>query len=171
MESTPQQVKEDVLVGPGQRPPSKLEVPSRRDGLLEDLVILGHVPVTKAIVRSMGLVHQNQRHQLPKGLASINPEDKSFGYLVCVRVRRSRLKRHPAARWSGNILPSWSHVVAARQPDPSLAEAVHPSVGPLGRRRRWRRRSAARSLLVGATHGRHCCRGLLKVGWVCWRMS
>ena len=85
-------------------------------------------------------------------------------YLVRIRVRRSRLERHPVARWPGNILPSGSHVVAAGQPDPSLAEAVHPSIGPLGRRRRRRHGSAARSLLVGTTHGRHCCRGLLKGG-------
>ena len=32
-----------------------------------------------------------------KGLASINPEDKSFGYLVSVGVRRSHLERHPVA--------------------------------------------------------------------------
>ena len=56
-------------------------------------------------------------------------------YLVRVWVRCSRLERHPVARWSGDVLPSGSHVVAAGQPDPSLAEAVHPSVQPLGRRR------------------------------------
>ena len=65
MKTTPQQVKEDVLVGSRQTPPPKLEVPSRRDGLLKDLVVLGHVPVTEAVVRGMGLVHQDQRHQLP----------------------------------------------------------------------------------------------------------
>ena len=54
-------------------------------------------------------------------------------YLVRVRVRRSRLERHPTARWPGNILPSGSHVVAAGQTDPPLAKAVYPSVGPLGR--------------------------------------
>ena len=85
-------------------------------------------------------------------------EDTLMDYLVSVRVRRSRLERHPATRWPGNILPSWSHIVAAGQPDPSLAKTVHPSVGPLGRRRRWRRRSTTRSLLVGTAHGRHCCR-------------
>ena len=171
MEPTPQQVEEDVLVGPLKPPPPKLEMPSRRNGLLEDLVILGHVPVPEVVVRDVGLVHQDRRHQLPNGLASINPEDKSFGYLVSVWVRCSRLERHPATRWPRDVLPSGSHVVAAGQPDPSLAEAVHPSVRPLGRRRRWRRWSAARCLSIGTTHGRHCCRGLLKVGWVCWRMS
>ena len=113
MEPTPQQVEEDVFVGSCQTPPPNLEVSSRRDGLLEDLVVLGHVPVTEAIIRGVGLVHQDRRHQLPKGLASINPEDKSFGYLVGVGVRCSHLERHPAARWSRNVLPSGSHVVAA----------------------------------------------------------
>ena len=65
MEPAPQQVKEDVLVGSRQRPPSKLEVPSRRNGLLEDLVVLGNIPVPETIVRGVGLVHQDRRHQLP----------------------------------------------------------------------------------------------------------
>ena len=65
MKPTPQQVKEDVLVGSRQAPPPKLEVSSHRDGLLEDLIVLGYVPVPEAIVRSMGLVHQDRRHQLP----------------------------------------------------------------------------------------------------------
>ena len=133
MKPAPQQVEEDVFVGPCQTPPPELEVPSRHNGLLEDLVVLGHVPVTEAIVRGVGLVHQDRRYQLPKGLASSKSEDKSFGYLVGVWVRRSRLERHPATRWPRNILPSGSHVVAAGQSDPSLAETVHPSVGPLGR--------------------------------------
>ena len=72
MEPTPQQVEEDVFVGSRQTPPPKLEVPSRRNGLLEDLVVLGNVPVPKAVIRGVGLVHQNRRHQLPKGLTSIN---------------------------------------------------------------------------------------------------
>ena len=50
MEPTPQQVEEDVLVGPCQPPPPKLEMPSRRNGLLKDLVVLGNVPVLEAIV-------------------------------------------------------------------------------------------------------------------------
>ena len=135
MEPTPQQVKEDVLVGTSQTPPSQLEVPSRRNGLLEDLIVLGYVPVTKAVVRSMGLTHQDRSHQLPNELASSTLEDTLMDYLVRVRVRRSRLERHSTARWPGNILPPGSHVVASGQTDPSLAEAVHPSVGPLGRRR------------------------------------
>ena len=65
MKPTPQQITEDVLVGPCQRPPSELEVSSRRNGLLEDLIVLGNVPVTEAIVRGVGLVHQDRRHQLP----------------------------------------------------------------------------------------------------------
>ena len=65
MKPTPQHVEEDVFVGSRQTPPPKLEVPSRRDGLLEDLVVLGNVPVTEAVVRGVGLVHQNRRHQLP----------------------------------------------------------------------------------------------------------
>ena len=158
MKPTPQKVEEDVFVGSSQRPSSKLEVPSRRYGLLEDLVVLGHVPVTEAVVRGMGLVHQDRSHQLPNKLASSTLEDTLMDYLVCGWVRHPRLERHPITRWSRNILPSWSHVVAAGQPDPSLTKAIHPSVGPLGRRRQWRRWSAARSLLVGATHGRHCCR-------------
>ena len=113
-------------------------VSCRRDGLLKDLVVLGHIPIVEAVIRDMGLVHQDRGYQLPKGLASSKSEDKSFGYLVGVGIRRSRLERHPAARWPGNVLPSGSHIVAAGQTNPSLAEAVHPSVGPLGRRRRRR---------------------------------
>ena len=60
MEPTPQQVEEDVLVGPLKPPPPKLEMLSRRDGLLEDLVILGYVPVTEVVVRDVGLVHQDR---------------------------------------------------------------------------------------------------------------
>ena len=65
MEPTPQQVEKDVFVGSRQTPPPKLEVTSRCNGLLEDLVILGHVPVPEAVVRGVGLVHQDRRHQLP----------------------------------------------------------------------------------------------------------
>ena len=64
MKPAPQQVKEDVFVGPCQHPPSKLEVSSHRYGLLEDLIVLGYVPVPEAIVRGVGLVHQDRRHQL-----------------------------------------------------------------------------------------------------------
>ena len=66
MEPTPQQVEEDIFVGSRQTPPPELEVPSRRNGLLKDLVVLGHVPVTKAVVGDMGLVHRDRGYQLPK---------------------------------------------------------------------------------------------------------
>ena len=72
MGPTPQQIEEDVFVGSHQTPPPELEVPSCRNGLLEDLIVLGHVPVPEAVVWGVGLVHKNRRHQLPKGLASIN---------------------------------------------------------------------------------------------------
>ena len=86
MEPAPQKVEQDVLVGSCKPPPSNLEVASRRDGLLEDLVVLHHIPITEVVIGNMGLVHQDQQHQLPNGLASINSEDKSFAYLVGVGV-------------------------------------------------------------------------------------
>ena len=70
MQPAPQQIEEDVFIGSRQTPPPELEVLSCRDGLLEDLVVLGHVPVPEAVVWSMGLVHQDRGYQLPKGLAS-----------------------------------------------------------------------------------------------------
>ena len=70
MEPTPQQVEEDVLIGPFKPSPLNLEVASRRDGLLEDLIVLGHVPITIVVIRDVGLVHQDRRHQLPIGLTS-----------------------------------------------------------------------------------------------------
>ena len=86
MEPAPQQIKEDILVGPRQPPPSNLKMTSRRYGLLEDLVVLGDIPITEVVIGDVGLVHQDRRHQLPKGLASSKSEDKSFGYLVGVGV-------------------------------------------------------------------------------------
>ena len=65
MEPTPQQIEEDVFVGSRQAPPPKLKMSSRRDGLLEDLVVLGNVPVPEAVVRRVGLVHQDRGYQLP----------------------------------------------------------------------------------------------------------
>ena len=65
MKPAPQQVEEDVFVGPCQTPPPELVVAGSRNGLLEDLVVLGNVPVTEAVVRDVGLVHQDRRHQLP----------------------------------------------------------------------------------------------------------
>ena len=66
MEPAPQQVEEDVLIGPFEPPPSQLVVAGSCDGLLEDLVVLGDVPITKAVVRGVGLVHQDRGYQLPK---------------------------------------------------------------------------------------------------------
>ena len=99
MEPAPYQIKENVLVGPFKPPPSNLEVASRQNGLLKDLVVLGNLPITEVVIRDVGLVQQDRRHQLPNGLASINQEDKFIGYLVRIWVRRSRLERHPVARW------------------------------------------------------------------------
>ena len=70
MEPAPQQVEEDVFVGPLKPPSPKLVMPSRRDGLLKDLVVLGYVPVSEVVIWDVGLVHQDRRYQLPKGLAS-----------------------------------------------------------------------------------------------------
>ena len=50
MEPTPQQVEEDVLIGPFKPPPSNLEVASRHNGLLKDLVILGNLPITEVVI-------------------------------------------------------------------------------------------------------------------------
>ena len=93
MKPAPQQVEEDVFVGPCQIPSPKLEVPSRCNGLLEDLVVLGHVPVTEAVIRGVGLVHQDRRHQLPNELASSTLEDTLMDYLVRGWVRRPHLVR------------------------------------------------------------------------------
>ena len=65
MEPTPQQVKEDVLVGPRKPSPSNLEVASRCNGLLEDLVVLGNLPIMEVVIWDVGLVHQDRQHQLP----------------------------------------------------------------------------------------------------------
>ena len=73
MEPGPQQLEQDVLIGTFKPPPTNLEVTGCGNSLLEDLVVLGNVPVPEAVVRGMGLVHQDRRHQLPKGLASIQP--------------------------------------------------------------------------------------------------
>ena len=86
MKPAPQQVEEDVFVGPCQTPPLELVVAGSRNGLLEDLIVLGHVPVAEAVVGGVGLIHQDRGYQLPKGLASSKSEDKSFGYLVRIWV-------------------------------------------------------------------------------------
>ena len=72
MEPTPQQVEEDVFIGSRQAPSPKLEVSSCRDGLLEDLIVLGYVPVPEAVIRGVGLVHQDRQHQLPKRVSLFN---------------------------------------------------------------------------------------------------
>ena len=50
MELGPQQVEQDVLIGPCKPSPSDLKMTSRRDGLLKDLVVLGHVPIMEVII-------------------------------------------------------------------------------------------------------------------------
>ena len=60
MEPTPQQIEEDVFIGSRQTPPLELKMASSCNGLLEDLVVLGHVPVTEAVIRGVGLVHQDR---------------------------------------------------------------------------------------------------------------
>ena len=60
MEPTPQQIEEDVLVGPFKPPPSNLEVAGRRYGLLKDLVVLGNIPIMEVIIWDVGLVHQDR---------------------------------------------------------------------------------------------------------------
>ena len=60
MEPTPQQVEEDVLIGSFEPPPSKLEMPSRRNGLLENLIVLGDIPITEVVIWDVGLVHQDR---------------------------------------------------------------------------------------------------------------
>ena len=57
MEPTPQQVEEDVLIGPFKPPPSNLKVVSRRNGLLKDLVVLGDIPITEVVIWDVGLIH------------------------------------------------------------------------------------------------------------------
>ena len=103
MEPTPQQVEQDVLVGSCKPPPSNLEVASRRDGLLKDLIVLGNLPIAEVIVGDVGLIHQDQRYQLPNGLASTKQEDKSIGYLVGVWVQRPHLEHHPATQGGREI--------------------------------------------------------------------
>ena len=73
MEPGPQQFEQDVLIGTFKPPPLNLEVTGRRNGLLEDLVVLGHIPIMKVVIGNVGLTQQDQQHQLPKGLASIQP--------------------------------------------------------------------------------------------------
>ena len=60
MEPTPQQVEEDILVGPFKPPPPDLEVTSGCNGLLEDLVVLGNFPIMEVVIGNMGLIHQDR---------------------------------------------------------------------------------------------------------------
>ena len=60
MEPGPQQFEQDVLIGTFKPPPSDLKVTGRHNSLLEDLVILGNIPITKVIIRDVGLAQQNQ---------------------------------------------------------------------------------------------------------------
>ena len=69
MEPASQQIEEDVLVGSFKPPPLNLEVVSRHNGLLKDLVILGNLPIVEVVIRNLGLIHQDRRHQLPKGVS------------------------------------------------------------------------------------------------------
>ena len=59
MELAPQQVEEDVFVGSFKPPSPNLEMAGRCNGLLEDLVVLGHVSITEVVIRDVGLVHQD----------------------------------------------------------------------------------------------------------------
>ena len=59
MKSGPQQLEQDVLIGTFKPPPSGLEMTGRRNGLLEDLVVLGNIPIPKVVIRDVGLAQQN----------------------------------------------------------------------------------------------------------------
>ena len=65
MEPGPQQFEQDVLIGTFKPPPLDLEMTGRRNGLLEDLVVLGNIPITEVIIGNVGLAQQDRRHQLP----------------------------------------------------------------------------------------------------------
>ena len=59
MEPGPQQFEEDVLIGTFKPPPTNLKMTGRGDSLLEDLVVLGNIPITKVVIRNVGLVQQD----------------------------------------------------------------------------------------------------------------
>ena len=89
MKPTPQQVEENVLIGSCEPSPPDLEMASRHNGLLKDLVVLGDVPITIIVIQDEGLVHQDRRHQLPiepLPIKRINPMVtlSMFGYDVPV---------------------------------------------------------------------------------------
>ena len=73
MKPAPQQLEQDVLVGTLEPPPTDLKVTGRCNSVLKDLVVLGNIPIPKVVIRDVGLVQQDQRYQLPNGLASIQP--------------------------------------------------------------------------------------------------
>ena len=60
MKSGPQQLEQDVLIGTFKPPPSDLEMMGCRNSLLEDLVILGNIPIMKVVIRDMGLAQQDR---------------------------------------------------------------------------------------------------------------
>ena len=66
MEPHPQKLEQDVLVVSEQPPSSNLVVARSRNRLLEHLVIVDHLPIAIVVVRDVGLIQQNHRHQLPK---------------------------------------------------------------------------------------------------------
>ena len=59
MEPGPQQLEQDVLIGTFKPPPTNLEVTGRGNSLLEDLVVLGNLPITKVVIREVGLAQQD----------------------------------------------------------------------------------------------------------------
>ena len=60
MEPGPQQLEQDDLIGTLKPPPMDLEVTSRRNSLLEDLVVLGDIPIMKIVIRDLGLAQQDR---------------------------------------------------------------------------------------------------------------
>ena len=59
MKPGPQQLKQDVLIGTFKPPPTDLEVTGRHNGLLKDLIVLGYVPIAKAVIGDLGFIHQD----------------------------------------------------------------------------------------------------------------
>ena len=70
MKPRPKELKQDVLIGTFKSPPPGLQMAGCHNGLLEDLIVLGHIPITEVIIRNVGLIQQDRRHQLPNRLAS-----------------------------------------------------------------------------------------------------
>ena len=59
MESAPQQVEKDIFVGSFEPPPLHLKMAGCRNGLLEDLVVLGNLPIAEVIIGDVRRVHQD----------------------------------------------------------------------------------------------------------------